>query len=106
MSKRTDQVESVVQHAVATSLQEHLATGAVVTVTGVEVSPDLKHGTVWISVLGGDEKEVLEQVGSVRRDVQADVNAQMKSKFTPRLEFRIDRGGEYADRINQVLKNL
>lgn len=106
MSKRTEQMESVVQHTVATSLREHLSTHAVVTVTGVEVPPDLKHATVWVSVLGGDEDEIMQQVQDVRRDVQGDVNAQMKSKFTPRLEFKLDKGGEYADHINRVLKGL
>lgn len=106
MSKRTDQIGSVVQHTVATSLREHLSTSAVVTVTGVEVSPDLKHGIIWISVLGADEEETLKQILEVKRYIQSDVNKQMKSKFTPRLQYKLDHGGEYANHISQVLKNL
>ncbi len=106
MSKRTEKVESVVQHEVALALAEFLPRTSLVTVTGVEVSPDLKQATVWIGTLSDNGEEVMQQIAEVRRDVQQSVNRRMTTKFVPRLHFQLDHGGEYAEQISRVLKNL
>jgi len=106
MSLRTEKIESTVHHEVAKALAELLPHSLLVTVTGVEVSPDLKKATVWISVLDQDESEVMAEIENVRRDVQKMVNKRLTTKFVPRLSFKSDHGGAYADRINRVLKNL
>ncbi len=106
MSLRTEKIESTVHHEVAQALAELLPHDSIITVTGVEVAPDLKKATVWIGVLGKDEQDVMSQIEQVRRDVQKVVNKRLTTKFVPRLTFKSDHGGAYADRINRVLKNL
>lgn len=106
MSKRTDKVESVVHHEVATALAEFLPRQSLVTVTGVEVSPDLKQATIWVGIIGENEAEVMSQINEVRREVQHSLNRRMTTKFVPRLTFQLDKGGEYAEHISKVLKQL
>lgn len=106
MSKRTEQVSSVVKHETATALSALLPAELLITVTSVDVSPDLKQATVWVSVIGDDADGAMARVAEVRREVQQSVNRRMTTKFVPKLRFELDRGGEYADRINRVLKNL
>ena len=50
MSQRPQKVASIVSHTVAAELTE-LPGGAYLTVTGVDMAPDLRNCTVWIGVV-------------------------------------------------------
>jgi ribosome-binding factor A len=109
MSQRTEKVQSLVRQRVASALAETLAgDNALVTVTGVDVSPDLRQATVWIGLLGSDQDQdrVWELVESSRAETQAAVAKAMTTKYVPHLEFRRDRGGDYAQHIEGIIKQL
>lgn len=110
MSQRTEKVESLVRQIVAQALLEELGPeGARVTVTGVDVSPDLRHAIVWLGILAGNESEqksIFERVLASRHDAQRALAKVMTTKFVPVLEFRPDSGGEYADYMEQIFKKL
>jgi ribosome-binding factor A len=78
-----------------------------VTVTGVRVSPDLAHATVFYSVLaGGDDMAANEGLQSAAGRIQAAVGAQMRLKRTPRLRFEPDPVVERATRIEAALREV
>jgi ribosome-binding factor A len=78
-----------------------------VTVTGVRVSPDLAHATVFYSVLaGGDEMAANEGLQSAAGRIQAAVGAQTRLKRTPRLRFEPDPVVERATRIEAALREV
>jgi ribosome-binding factor A len=78
-----------------------------VTVTGIRVSPDLAHATVFYSVLsGGDEIAANEGLKSAAGRIQAAVGAQMRLKRTPRLRFEPDPVTERATRIEAALREV
>jgi ribosome-binding factor A len=78
-----------------------------VTVTGVRVSPDLAHATVFYSVLaGGDEMAANEGLQSAAGRIQAAVGAQTRLKRTPRLRFEPDSVVERATRIEAALREV
>ena len=59
-SRRPDRVAEAIRVEVATFLAEGVKDPRItglVTVTGVEVTHDLRHGTVFVSVLGSDEEK-------------------------------------------------
>jgi ribosome-binding factor A len=102
-------VQSLVRQTVATTLAENLAgDNALVTVTGVDVAPDLKQAIVWIGLLGSakDQTRVWELVETSRSEVQAAVARAMTTKYVPHLEFRRDSGGDYAQHIEGLIKQL
>lgn len=108
MSQRIRKVESIVQHAVATRLHELLGMGTV-SVTGVEVSADIKSATVWVGILASSEEEkqnVFSDVSFLRGELQSALAEQMKSKYVPRISLRLDKGGEYAEYISRLLSQL
>jgi ribosome-binding factor A len=110
VSQRTDKVESLVQQIVAQGLLEELGPeGARITVTGVEVAPDLRHATVWLGIISGsiDEHEaIFNRTLAVRSDIQKSLAKQMTTKFVPHLYFRPDAGGEYAEHMEEIFKQL
>lgn len=109
MSQRTEKVESLVRQTVAQALMQSLAAdSARVTVTGVDVSPDLKQATVWIGVVGNDKqtKALWEQIEAAKSETQRAVNKTMTTKYVPHLNFRQDAGGEYAAHIDSIIRDL
>jgi ribosome-binding factor A len=105
MSQRTEKVESIIQQTVAAELRAQIHDSAgQVTVTGVDVSPDLKQAVVWVGLIGSTE--LFAEVQDLRKEVQAVVAKTLTTKFVPRIEFKLDTGGQYAEHIDRLLKNL
>ena len=79
-----------------------------VTVTGVDCAPDLRHAIVWYSVLGSDDEEeaTAEALASAAPKVQAVVGSQVRLKYTPVLEFRVDPSIAHGARISKILHDL
>ena len=109
MSERVAKVESLIQQVAATSLRNLLeGDAAYVTVTRVDAAPDLRNASVWIGLLGADDKQaaVWERVQHLTAAIQADVAAKMTMKYSPKLHLKRDTGGAYAAEIDQLLKRL
>ena len=109
MSGRTRKVESQLKEITGeevASLSDPRIQG-LVTVTGVRVSPDLSHATVFYSVLSGEDTEAAhEGLQSAAGRIQAAVGAQTRLKRTPRLHFELDPVVEHATRIEAALREV
>lgn len=79
-----------------------------VTVTGVEVSPDLSHATVRVSVMGTEQEraETLAGLASAAGHVRSQLARRLATRIAPEIVFRLDRGIEHAARIDRVLRTL
>lgn len=79
-----------------------------VTVTGVKVTPDLRHATVYYTAMGGERERraTAAALRSARPHLRRIVGHQVRMKVLPDLEFEEDRTSETADRIEQVLREL
>lgn len=107
MPLRLDKVNSLVRSEVGKALSRHLVVPeAIVTVTSVETSPDLRHAAVWISVVPDDNPGVWESVEAAAPQLQAHLADNLKMKRTPRLSLRYDRGGGHARHIEDILDTL
>lgn len=81
----------------------------IVTVTGVDVSPDLRNATVHVSVLGGSEarrKAALERLEQHRGLLQSECSKRVVLKFTPHLHFNLDESMERGARVLDILDRL
>jgi ribosome-binding factor A len=109
MSGRTRKVESQLKEITGeevAALSDPRIRG-LVTITGVRVSPDLAHATVFYSVLAGeDEVAANEGLQSAAGRVQAAVGAQTRLKRTPRLHFEPDPVVENVTRIETALREV
>ncbi len=79
-----------------------------VTVTGVTVTADLSHATISVSIMGTEEEKTtgLEGLASAARFLRAQLSRDLRLRTSPELHFRLDRGLEHAQRIEQVLREL
>ena len=80
-----------------------------VTVQDVDITPDLKHAHVFVSVLGGDESAanaVLAKLHDHRKDLQYKLSRRVILKFTPLLHFKLDVAQERGSRVIDILSNL
>lgn len=108
MSQRIAKVESLVRQVVAGELVRLPDSGRL-TVTAVDVSPDMRQADVWIGVIAqqtGGEAKLFETVIDIRPQIQAAVARKMVTKFVPKIHLKHDIGGEYATHIGSVINKL
>jgi len=79
-----------------------------VTITGVEVSPDLREGTVFVSVLGSEKKRraTLEGLESAHGYLQSRIAHELELKRTPHLRFEYDPTVERGVRMTKLIDEL
>ena len=79
-----------------------------VTITGVDVSPDLRAARVYYSVLGGDAEKESTQAALHRAAprVQGVVGSEIRHKYHPRLDFVFDETVEKALRMERLLHEI
>jgi ribosome-binding factor A len=74
-----------------------------VTVTGVETAPDLRHARVFLSSLSDDAAEALAER---RAQLQREVGRQVRMKRTPQLEFAVDPAVVAGGRVDDALRRI
>lgn len=82
---------------------------AFVTVTRVEVSPDLKVSKAYLSLLAiKDKEEFIEHVNERKSELRKHLGNRIAKQVRaiPELIFYLDDGAEYAGRIDNILKDL
>lgn len=79
-----------------------------VTVTGVDTTPDLRHATVYVSVLGSARKQRASLVGleAAHGVLQARLARQLRLKRTPQLTFEYDPSVERGVRMARLIDEL
>jgi ribosome-binding factor A len=109
-SHRPERVAEAIRQTVAEFLTSDVRDPRVgfVTVTAVEVSGDLAHARVRVSVMGGDEEKArsLEGLASVARFLRAQLAKALPLRVAPELRFELDRGLEHAQQIDRMLRDL
>jgi ribosome-binding factor A len=75
----------------------------VITVTGVETSPDVRYAMVYLDSLSDEAKDVLEER---RAQIQGSVNAQTRMKRTPKLTFVADPAIVAGAGVEEALRRL
>jgi ribosome-binding factor A len=79
-----------------------------VTVTGVKVTPDLRHAWVFYTSMGDDRERAGTRAGlrSARPHLRRVVGRQVRLKYLPELEFEEDVSMERGERIEALLRQL
>jgi ribosome-binding factor A len=79
-----------------------------VTITGVEVTRDLKQATVWVSVLGSEQDRAITMQGlqAAHGVLQAHVARELGLRRTPVLAFEYDPTVERGVRLTQMIDEL
>ncbi len=109
-SHRPERVAEAIRQTVAAFLAGGVRDPRIgfVTVTAAQVSADLAHARVRVSVMGTEEEKAksLEGLASAARFLRAQLAKELPLRVTPELRFELDRGVEHAQRIDRVLRDL
>ena len=106
--KRVERVGERIQAELARLIREELRDPRVgfVTVTGVTVSPDLRHARVHISVLGDEPGGSLAALDHATPFLRRELARHAGLKHTPALQFVEDVSIRGAQRIESILDDL
>ena len=78
-----------------------------VTITEVNVSPDLKNAKVFIMPLGGkNQNEVVNSLNKVNGKIKKLMSSNINLRQIPKLYFKIDNSFDYAKKIENILNNI
>ena len=112
-TRRADRVAEAIREEVAS----YLATGVkdpritgLVTVTGVDLTSDLRHARVYVSRFdtgsGGDAAATVEALNEVGRRLKGEIGRALHLRLAPELEFRLDETVARASRIESLLSQI
>ena len=111
-SQRQLKVGEELRHLISNALlrssfyDEHIENNNI-TITEVNVSPDLKNAKVYVMPLGGKKKlDVLNSLNKATGRLKKIISSNLSLRQTPKLIFKIDETFEYAKKINEILDKI
>lgn len=111
-SRRVSRVASLIQQEVSSMLLNDIKDDRVgagmVSVTDVDVSGDLQHAKIYVSIYGSDEAraETMAGLKSATGYVRRELGHRIRLRRTPEVVFMEDRGLERGDRMLTLLNQL
>ena len=107
MTHRIEQVESTLRKALAQVLQRRISDPRIrglVSITDVDVSPDMKQAKVFVSVLPETyAKRTLAGLRAADRHIGAEVKKLVALRLVPHLRFELDESLKQAEQIYQAI---
>ncbi|MBO7214233.1 MAG: 30S ribosome-binding factor RbfA [Clostridia bacterium] len=110
--KRTDRLNSefrkLIYEVISTKLEIAGAT-EMYSVTEVDVSPDLKHAKVYLSVYSTDETKAKATFDAIARssvEIRRELSRMATIRYVPELRFYRDGASEYGNKIETILAGL
>ncbi len=96
-------VREVASETILFEMQDPRVQG--VTVTRAEVSGDLQHAKVYVSVMGtpSEQKLCLHGLNHASGFVQSKLATRMKTRFTPVIQFILDQGVKNSIEISRLI---
>jgi ribosome-binding factor A len=107
--KRSQRVSDLLREEIADIIIYKLKDPRIgfITVTGVDVTDDLKTSIVFLSVLREeDKKPTLEILNSAKSFIRSELSKRLRMKFIPSVEFRLDPSIEYGSKIDKLLDEI
>jgi len=112
-SVRLLRVGELVRHAISECLSRGMVhdpalAGVSITVTGADVSPDLRNATIHVHPLGGTlgdktREEVLDGLNRSAGFLRGQLGKSVAMKYVPKLKFQMDVSFDEAGKINALL---
>jgi ribosome-binding factor A len=77
-----------------------------VTVTGVQLSPDLRHARIFVTLMGSEseKEESLETLNHASGWVRHELGQRIRTKFLPEIVFQMDTSQEYGAHIDRLIE--
>ncbi|MFO0913702.1 MAG: 30S ribosome-binding factor RbfA [Pirellulales bacterium] len=109
-SRRLLKAASAIREVVSTAILLELRDPRVrnVTVTGVEVAPDMRLAKVYVSVMGDERQQTLTMHGLKNSAgfLQQQIGEKIDTRYIPRLEFVLDKGVKNSLDVARILREV
>lgn len=111
MTRRTERVAALIRSVLGEILQKKLKDPGLgfVTVSAVDVAPDLKTAKVYYTILNKAKPQLQATQKALERAagfMQHGIAEELKLRFTPKLAFHLDESYEEGMRIESILEGL
>lgn len=109
MTRRSDRVGDLIRAELSRLVTQEMSDPRtrLASITSVDVSPDLRHARILVSVLGEEGRaEALDALRGARGFLRTRLAKELRLKNVPELEFDLDRGAEHSQRISELLESL
>ena len=109
-SRRALKVAQAIREVVSTAILLEIKDPRVrdVTVTLVEVSGDIRHAKVYVSVMGDETKQnlCLRGLNNSTGYLQRKIGDRIDTRYTPKLSFMLDKGHMNAMVVTRILQEV
>lgn len=109
MKNRPARVRELIQRELGAIITRELTFRAtLVTVHGVDLTPDFRHCHVFIGVLGTEpqQREALAKLNESRQMLQKELSKRVIMKFTPQLHFKFDAALERGTKVMEIMRQI
>ncbi|HEX8295262.1 MAG TPA: 30S ribosome-binding factor RbfA [Chthoniobacteraceae bacterium] len=109
MKHRLERVNELIKRELGDLLRREISFPAqLVTIQQVDITPDLKHAHVFVSIIGAeaDQHQSMNLLHGARIQLQNDLAKRVVLKFTPQLHFKLDQAVVRGDRVLNIMSEL
>lgn len=109
---RSDRVRKAlireVSDILANEIKEPLLINQVISVTDAEVSGDLRHAKVFISILADEEaqSQIMAVLEEQKSKIRYEVGQRIRLRYTPEIDLRLDNSLERGARVTHLLNQI
>ena len=103
---RSNRLASLLEQLISSYFTQEMDFPGLVSISNIDVAPNMQSAQVWLSIYGAPEDEVLRMVLKERKAIHSYITRQIVSKYTPQLKFKVDPSEGHAQRIGEALREL
>lgn len=104
----SSEIKKVVSNCIINSLKDPRIDKLNVSVTDVKVTNDLSFATVYVAIIGDDEKkkQTLEGLNKAKGFFKKEIGENIDLRHVPQLIFKIDETSEHSMHIENLIKSI
>jgi ribosome-binding factor A len=109
-TRRRKQVGDLLRDEISFMIQRGLKDPRIgfASITRVDVSPDIRYATVFVSVMGTEEEqsESLVALNNASGFIRHELGPKLTMRSIPNIRFRLDRSMEHAENVQRLLSEI
>lgn len=108
VEKITSEIQKALSHILRNEVRDQRVTENFGSLTRIDLTNDLRHAKIFISVYGSEEakKEFMSGIESAQGFIRSELGRRVRMRYTPELHFKLDNSLEEGSRILALLDDL
>lgn len=103
---RTPRIVSLLEHKISDYFQQEMELPGLVSISGVDAAANMYSATIWLSIYGADEQEVLKMLSKETGKIRKYLGRHLVTRYVPQLRFKSDPSQAHAQAIAEKLKDI